>query len=159
MEVYTAQKGPMQCKSCQCFSHTQRYCSYTPHSVACHETHLSGECSTSQQQLQCCSCGRNHTVNYQGCVKWKETKWRLLGTHLLNASRGRRTWPSCCAEGESSGAICQAGGPRTWFELRRVLRPCWLGLFLQPTTCPETETTTRSEEINTYNKGKAAKSQ
>jgi hypothetical protein len=45
--------------------------------VACGEVHLSGECSISQQQLKCCSCGGNHTANYQGSVKWKEAKAAL----------------------------------------------------------------------------------
>ena len=35
------------------------------------------ECSTSQQQLRCCSCGGNHTANYRGRAKWKETKAAL----------------------------------------------------------------------------------
>lgn len=37
-------------------------------------THLSGECSISQQQLKCCSCGGKHTANYRGSVKRKEAK-------------------------------------------------------------------------------------
>jgi hypothetical protein len=38
--------------------------------VVCGETHLSGGCSTSKEQLKCCSCGGNHTANYRGCGKW-----------------------------------------------------------------------------------------
>jgi hypothetical protein len=38
------------------------------------DTHLSGECSTPNEQLKCCSCGGNHTANYRGCSKWKEAK-------------------------------------------------------------------------------------
>jgi len=74
METYVAPKGPLQCKRCQRFGHTQRYCSYEPRCVSCGEAHLSGKCSTPQQQLKCCSCGGNHTANYRGCAKWKEAK-------------------------------------------------------------------------------------
>jgi hypothetical protein len=72
--TYIAPKGPLQCKFCQSFGHTQRYCGYAPRCVACGVAHLSGECSTSKQLLMCCSCGGNHNANYRGCVKWKEAK-------------------------------------------------------------------------------------
>jgi hypothetical protein len=47
VETYNAPKGPLQCKLCQRFGHTQ---------------------------LKCCSYGGNHTANYRGCSKWKEAK-------------------------------------------------------------------------------------
>ena len=34
-ESYLAPKGPMQCKRCQRFGHTQRNCGYAPRCVAC----------------------------------------------------------------------------------------------------------------------------
>jgi len=40
VETYKAPKGPMQCKSCQRFGHTQRYCGYLPRCVVCGEAHL-----------------------------------------------------------------------------------------------------------------------
>jgi hypothetical protein len=77
VHTYVAPKGSQQCKQCQRFGHTQRYCGYAPRCVACGEAHLSGECSTPQQELKCCSCGGNHTANYRGCAKWKEAKAAL----------------------------------------------------------------------------------
>jgi hypothetical protein len=77
VETYTAPKGPFQCKRFQRFGHTQRNCGYTPQCVACGETHHSGKCSTSKEQLQCCGCGGNHTANYRGCGKWNEAKAAL----------------------------------------------------------------------------------
>jgi len=41
VETYIAPKGPLQCKRCQCFGHTQRYCGYAPRCVACGKAHLS----------------------------------------------------------------------------------------------------------------------
>jgi hypothetical protein len=78
VESYTAPKGPLQCRRCQRFGHTQRGCGYAPRCVACGEPHLSGGCSTSKEQLKCYSCGGNHTANYRGCGKWKEAKAALV---------------------------------------------------------------------------------
>ena len=79
VETYVDPKGPLQCKRCQRFGHTQRYCGYAPRCVALrYSTPHSGECCTSKQQIQCCSCGGNNTVNCRGCVKWKEVKAALL---------------------------------------------------------------------------------
>ena len=75
--TYVAPKGAMQCKRCQRFGHTQRNCGYAPRCVACGGGHQSGGCTTSREQLKCCSCGGNHTANYRVCGKWKETKAAL----------------------------------------------------------------------------------
>jgi hypothetical protein len=74
VETYNAPKGPLQCKRCQRFGHTQCNCGYAPRCVACSDEHPSGKCVTPKQQLKCCSCGGNHTANYRGCSKWKEAK-------------------------------------------------------------------------------------
>jgi hypothetical protein len=89
VEAYIAPKGPLQCKRCQRFGHTQRYCSYAPRCVACCEAHPSGECGSSKQQLQCCCCRGNHTANYRGCVKWKEAKAALAKRTPLGNKEGR----------------------------------------------------------------------
>jgi hypothetical protein len=74
VETYNAPKGPLQCKRCQRFGHTQHNCGYAPRCVACGDEHPSGKCVTPKQQLKCCSCGGNHTANYRGCSNWKEAK-------------------------------------------------------------------------------------
>jgi hypothetical protein len=74
LETYNAPKGPLHCKRCQRFGHTQRNCGYAPRCVVCGDEHPSGKCVTPKQQLKCCSCGGNHTGNYRGCSKWKEAK-------------------------------------------------------------------------------------
>jgi hypothetical protein len=66
VEMYVIPKGPVQCKRCQRFGHTQRNCGYAPRCVACGETHLSGKFSTLKQQLKCCNCDDKHTANYRG---------------------------------------------------------------------------------------------
>ena len=54
VESYMAPKGPLQCKSCQCFGHTQRYCEYAPRCVAFSSSHLSGGCVPPREEPQCC---------------------------------------------------------------------------------------------------------
>jgi hypothetical protein len=56
--------------------------------VACGDTHPFGKCVTPKQQLKCCSCGGNHTANYRGCSKWKETK--AAAAKRAQFERGRR---------------------------------------------------------------------
>jgi hypothetical protein len=74
VESYVSPKGPLQCKRCQCFGHTQRNCRYASWCIACGCSHLTGGCPTSREQPQCCGCGENHTAKYCGCVKLKEAK-------------------------------------------------------------------------------------
>ena len=67
-------KGPLQCKRCEQFRHTQRNCGYAPRCVACGGSHLSGGCSTPREQPHCCGCRGTYTANYRGYIKWKEEK-------------------------------------------------------------------------------------
>jgi hypothetical protein len=104
VESYVAPKGPLQCKHCQRFGHTQRNCGYAPRCVACGGSLLSGECPAPRGQPQCCSCGSDHTANYGDCVKWKEARAALAkrapdqGQSITatgkSASKPRRTEPS-----------------------------------------------------------------
>jgi hypothetical protein len=77
VETYVAPKGPLKCKRCQRFGHTQRNCGHVPRCVGCVGSHLSGECPVPRGQPQYCSCGGDHTANYWGCVKWKEARAAL----------------------------------------------------------------------------------
>jgi hypothetical protein len=74
ISVQCAPKGPLQCKRCRRFGHTQRNCGYAPRCVACGHARPSETCVTSKQQLKCCSCGGNHTGNYNVYSNWKEAR-------------------------------------------------------------------------------------
>jgi hypothetical protein len=74
VETYSAPKGPLQCKRCQRFGHTQSNCGYAPRRVACGDADQSGKCPNPRQQLKCCSCAENHTENYRAYSKRKEEK-------------------------------------------------------------------------------------
>jgi hypothetical protein len=49
VESSFAPKGPLQCKGCQRFGHTQRNCGYAPRCVACGGSYFSGGCSTPRE--------------------------------------------------------------------------------------------------------------
>jgi hypothetical protein len=46
VEKYVAPKGPLQCKRCQRFRHTQRNCGCAPRCVECRDAHQSGTRAT-----------------------------------------------------------------------------------------------------------------
>ena len=70
-------KGPLQCKRCQRFGHTQRNCGHGPRCVACGGPHLFADCPAPRGQPRCCGC--DHTARYRGCAKWKEARAELSG--------------------------------------------------------------------------------
>jgi hypothetical protein len=72
-----APNGPMQCKRCHRFGHTQYNYDYAPRCVACGGSYLTGECQAPRGQPQGCSCRGRNTANYRGCVKWREAKASL----------------------------------------------------------------------------------
>ena len=110
VESYLAPKGPMQCKRCQRFGHTQRNCGYAPRCVACGGSHLSGGCSTPREQPQCCGCGGNHTANYRGCVKWKEARAALAKQAPQRATRNAPATPKAQQAGPSAEQLALGEG-------------------------------------------------
>jgi len=120
-----APKGPLQCKSCQRFGHTQRNCGYARRCVTFWGSHLSGGCSTPREQPESCGCGENHTANYRDCVKLEEAKAALakqapersrksVPTRQLAATKPQRNGP--CAEqmdlGEGWSHLVRGGLPQ-----------------------------------------------
>ena len=109
-----APKGPMQCKRCQRFGHTQRNCGYAPRRVACVGSHLSGGCLTPREQTQCCGCAGKHRANYHGCAKWKEAKAALAKQAPQrgprNAATGHPAAPKVQLAVPSSGQLALVEG-------------------------------------------------
>jgi hypothetical protein len=57
-----------QCKICQSFGHTRKYCNKPPKCVKCAGPHLTSEYDKPQTaQPNCCHCGKNHPASYRGC--------------------------------------------------------------------------------------------
>lgn len=73
IEPKKSSKQVPQCKKCQRYGHTQKYCQRDPKCVKCAGEHLSSACP--QQQMakpKCINCGENHPANYRGCIVAKE---------------------------------------------------------------------------------------
>lgn len=62
--------GPAQCRNCQEFEHTKRYCLLPPVCVICAGPHTTANCPEDKKNSKakkCGNCGLNHTANYRGC--------------------------------------------------------------------------------------------
>jgi hypothetical protein len=103
VESYVAPKGPLQCKRCQRFGHTQLNCGYAPRCVTCGSSHLSGGCSTPPEQSQCCGCGGNHRASYRGCIKWKGAKAALAKRAPEGVRKSAATIHSAAPKGQRVG--------------------------------------------------------
>lgn len=58
-----------QCKRCQGYGHTQKYCAREPRCVKCAEKHLSSECPLQQSETpKCIHCGEDHVASWRGCT-------------------------------------------------------------------------------------------
>jgi hypothetical protein len=75
----------------------------------------SGKCVSRNQQLNCCSCGVNHTANYRGCSSWKEAESLVAkdapGGRAANArplELRRRRWNPSHADSTSSTSQSQS---------------------------------------------------
>jgi hypothetical protein len=57
-----------QCKQCQAYGHTQRYCNKDPRCVKCAGKHHTKDCKKPKEaQPKCVHCGEAHPANYRGC--------------------------------------------------------------------------------------------
>lgn len=74
VEIQPLRKSKLipQCKRCQAYGHTQKYCGKLPRCVKCAGHHLTGECDNPQVHLKCVHCGQGHPANYRGCIVAKE---------------------------------------------------------------------------------------
>ena len=62
-----------QCKNCQAWGHTRRYCHRAPRCVKCAEKHLTNQCKKNKSEPpKCYNCGQQHPANYRGCEVIKE---------------------------------------------------------------------------------------
>lgn len=58
-----------QCKRCQAYGHTQKYCHKEMRCVKCTDIHLTKDCDKSKDQApKCVNCGNLHPANYRGCM-------------------------------------------------------------------------------------------
>lgn len=75
VEILSIRKNKLvpQCKKCQAYGHTQRYCAKQPRCVRCTGFHYTKDCDKPKDtQPRCIHCGKNHPANYRGCIVAKE---------------------------------------------------------------------------------------
>lgn len=66
-----------QCKRCQGFSHTQRFCQLEPRCVRCAGKHHTRKCRKDKDSSPLCvNCHENHLANYRGCIVAKTLQKR-----------------------------------------------------------------------------------
>lgn len=66
-----------QCKRCQRFGHTQKFCQRAVKCVKCAGNHLTAECKKlGNSPPKCSNCGEAHPANYRGCLVAKELQSR-----------------------------------------------------------------------------------
>lgn len=76
---------PPQCKLCQRYGHTRRYCSELPRCVKCGNNHNTMDCvKSSELPAKCALCSGAHTANYKGCPSIK----KLLNTYHKKYKNG-----------------------------------------------------------------------
>jgi hypothetical protein len=58
-----------QCKRCQAFGHTQKYCNKECRCVKCAGKHQTKDCKkTAEEKPKCIHCGEDHPASYRGCT-------------------------------------------------------------------------------------------
>lgn len=63
----------VQCKKCQGYNHTQRYCARDPRCVKCAEKHPTQTCKLSKEEpAKCINCYGQHPASYRGCEVAKQ---------------------------------------------------------------------------------------
>lgn len=73
-----------QCKKCQGFNHTQRYCSRDPRCVKCSGKHITQACTIGRDvPAKCINCKGQHPASYRGCEVAKQLQ------QLRNKSRNQ----------------------------------------------------------------------
>lgn len=72
-----------QCKKCQAYGHTQKYCSKEPRCVKCTGKHLTRDCTKpTDAKPKCVHCGEAHPANYRGCTIAKELQKLKSRKHI-----------------------------------------------------------------------------
>lgn len=91
IEPLRKSKTVPQCKRCQAFGHTQKYCNREFACVKCEGRHATKNCPMGREQkAKCVNCQGNHPASYRGCPvakKFQDTKRKnKTGNKLRNST-------------------------------------------------------------------------
>lgn len=86
---HSTKKVAVQCKRCQRFGHTQKYCYLGPRCVKCIQSHITSECprNTKDDKVKCVNCNGDHPANYKGCVVYQKLKEKLTSAREAKSER------------------------------------------------------------------------
>ena len=72
IEPPLVKKEIVQCKRCQRYGHTQKYCNHNFRCVKCAGSHSTDQCTKSPETpAKCIHCQGEHPANYKGCSAYK----------------------------------------------------------------------------------------
>lgn len=84
----------VQCKNCQGFNHTQKYCGRDPRCVKCAGAHPTQACQFPRSTAaKCINCKEQHPASYRGCEVAKKLQ-KIRNQKLNNPSRNRGNPPA-----------------------------------------------------------------
>ena len=77
IEAIRTNKLIAQCKKCQRYGHTQKFCNHSPTCVRCAGNHLTADCTKPRNTpAKCVNCNEAHPANYRGYTIAKELQKR-----------------------------------------------------------------------------------
>ena len=64
---------PIQCKNCQIYGHTAKFCVNSPRCKYCGKSHSSRDCNIkdNNRKWRCCNCKRKHAATNKNCPKYQ----------------------------------------------------------------------------------------
>jgi len=87
VKMYIAPKGPLQCKLCQRFGHTQRYCGYAPRCFACWGLTYQVSAPPHSSSVSAAAAEETTRPSTKAMRSGKRQKWRLLRRRRSNVIR------------------------------------------------------------------------
>lgn len=78
VEAPHKKKEVPQCKNCQQFGHTRKYCQKTAKCVKCGDPHKTEECKKPKKtKPKCANCAGNHTASWKGCETYQAAQQKF----------------------------------------------------------------------------------
>lgn len=107
IEAIRSSKLIPQCKKCQRYGHTQKFCAREPKCVKYADYHLTVNCRRPVDAKPGCSnCGKGHPANYRGCEVAKELQ---KGRDMTTKTKLPRQFTSTRTSGAMSYAQATQG--------------------------------------------------
>lgn len=88
IEAPHKKKEVPQCKNCQQFGHTRKYCQKPAKCVKCGNPHRTEECKKSMKTTaKCANCAGNHTAIWKGCETYQAAQQKFAPREVTAQDR------------------------------------------------------------------------